>query len=97
VPVNGMREHIVEGVHILISVYKHYTVTDMKVTELTWRQLHGKCSPPYFVTNSSMWFKRKPRGERSTSSRCLPSWLSLSWRNMQIQMHWLWKWLESYN
>jgi len=36
VPVSGMREHIVEGVHILIkSVYKHYTDTDMKVTELT--------------------------------------------------------------
>jgi len=41
---------------------------------------------------------RKPPGERSTTSRCLPSWLPLtSRRNTQIQMYWLWKWLESYN
>jgi len=41
---------------------------------------------------------RKPPDERSTSSRCLRSSLSLTWRrNTQIQMYWLWKWLESYN
>ena len=77
------------------SVYKHYTVSDMKVTEVTERQLHGKRSPPQFVTNCSM---RKPPGESSTSSRCLPSWLSPTWRiNTQIQMYWLSEWLESYN
>ena len=41
---------------------------------------------------------RKPPGERSTSSRCLPSWFPLTWSwNTQIQMYSLWKWLESYN
>jgi len=48
---------------------------------LTWRlqswhkgrRLHCKRSPPQFVTNCSM---RTPPGERSTSSRCLPSWMS---------------------
>ena len=41
---------------------------------------------------------RKPPCERSTSSRCLPSWLPLTWRRYtQIQMYWPWKWLESYN
>ena len=57
---------------------------------LTWRlqswhtQLHGKRSPSQFVTNCSI----------GASLLDFP----LSWRrNTQIQMYWLWKWLESYN
>ena len=72
------------------SVYKHYTVTDIKVTELTWRWLHGKRSPPQFVTNCSM---RMPQAVAASLRDCPLTWR----RNAQIQMYWLWKWLESYN
>jgi len=60
-----------------------------------WRWLHGKRSPPQFVTNCSM---RKPPGERSTSSRCLPSWLSPDLKKKYANSDILtMKMIESYN
>ena len=50
---------------------------------------------PQFMTNCSM---RMPPGERRHKQSLPPFVTVLTWRrNMQIQMYWLWKWLESYN
>ena len=90
-----MRYHLVEGVHIL-KVYTNITLL------LTWRlqSWHkGDCTASahhYSLWQTAQCECQPVRG--GTNSRCLPSWLPLTWRrNTQIQMYWLWKWLESYN
>jgi len=89
-----MREPIV-GVHIL-KVYTNITLL------LTWRlqSWHkGDCTAS--AHHHSLWQTAQcechpVRGAQAVtaSHRDCP----LTWRrNMQIQMYWLWKWLESYN
>jgi len=53
----------------------------MKVTELTSRILHGKCSPTQFVTNFSMW---KSLGER-THKQSLPPFVTFHWLEEEIR------------
>jgi len=92
-----MREHIVEGGHVL-KVYTNITLL------LTWRLQswhEGDCTAS--AHHHSLWQTAQcechpVRG--GTSSRCLPSWLSPGLKkkctNSDVQ-YWLWKWLESYN
>ena len=94
-PVYGIRKHIVEGEHIL-KVYTNITLL------LTWRleSWHkGDCTASAY--HHSLWQTAQcechpVRGAQAAAAalRDCP----LTWRrNTQIQMYWLWKWLESYN
>ena len=89
-----MREHIV-GVHILkciqtLHCYWHEGYrADIKVGDCTASAHHH-----------SLWHtaqcKRHPvRGAQAVAVSLRDC--SLTWRNTQIQMYWLWRWLESYN
>jgi len=90
-----MREHIVEGLHIL-KVYTNITLL------LAWRlqSWHkGNCTASahhYSLWQTAQCESHPVRG--GTSSRCLRSWLPLTWRrNTQIQLYWLWKSIKSCN
>ena len=94
-PVYGMREHIVEGVHIL-EVCTKITLL------LTWRwqSWHkGYCTASahhHILWQTDQCECHPVRGAQAvaTSLRDCP----LTWRrNTQIQMYCLWKWLESYS
>ena len=89
-----MREHIV-GVHIL-KVY-----TNIKLL-FTWRLqswLKGDCTAS--AHHHSLWQTAQcechpVRGAQAIAASLHDS--PLTWRrNAQIQIYWLWKWIESYN
>ena len=86
-----MREHIVEGVHIL-KVYTNYTITDMNIRAdikvIARQALTTTVCDTLLNANFTRWEEHK--------QSVPPSWLPLNWRrNTQIQMYWLWKWLEN--
>jgi len=90
-----MREHIVEGVHTL----KGYTNITLF---LTWRlQSWHKGNYTASAHHHSLWqtaqCERHPvRGAPAVAASLHDC--PLTWRrNTQIQMYWLWKWLESHN
>jgi len=90
-----MREHIVEGVHIL-KVYTNITLL------LTWRlqSWHkGDCTSS--AHHHSLWQTAQCESHPVRGAQAVAASLRdfpLTWRrNTLIQMHWLWKWLESYN
>ena len=89
-----MREHIV-GVHIL-KVYTNITLL------LTWRSQSwhkGDCMTS--AHHHSLWQTAQCESHPVRGAQAVAATLRdfpLTWRrNMQIQMHWLWKWSESYN
>ena len=94
VPVYGMREHIV-GVHIL-KVYTNITLL------LTWRlQSWHKRDCTASAHHHSLWQTAQCESHPVRGAQAVGASLRdfpLTWRrNTQIQMYWLWKWLESYN
>jgi len=73
------------------SVYKHYTASDMKVTErlIAWHALTNTVFDRLLNAKATRWEET----QAVATSLCD---FSLTWRrNMQLQMNWLWKWLES--
>ena len=89
-----MREHLVERVHIL-KVYTNITLL------LTWRlqSWHkGDCTAS--AHHHSLWQTAQCECQPVRGAQAVLAYLRdcpLTWRNTQIQMYWLWKWLESYN
>jgi len=95
VPDYGMREHIVEGVHYWKCIYA----------------LHCNCHEGYradvnviarqALTNAVCDKLLNAKAIRREEAQAVAASLldiPLTWRrNTQIQMYWLWKWLESYN
>ena len=95
VPVYGMREHLVEGVHIL-KVYTNITLL------LTWRlqSWHkGDCTAS--AHHHSLWQTAQCECQPVRGAQAVFAYLRacpLAWRrNTQIQMYWLWEWLKSCN
>ena len=93
-----MREHIVEGVHI-IKVYTNITLL-LRWRLQSWHK--GNCTASAHhhsllqTAQCDLSESHAVRGAQAVTAslRDFP----LSWRrNTQIQMYWLWKWLESYN
>ena len=89
-----MQEHIV-GVHIL-KVYTNITLL------LTWRlqSWHkGDCTASAHLR--SLWQTAQCECHRWEEAQAvvasLRDWPLVWRRNTQIQMYWLWNWLESYN
>ena len=90
-----MQEHIVEGVHIL-KVYTNITLL------LTWRLqswLKGDCTAS--AHHHRLWQTAQCECHPVRGAQAVAASLHdfpLTWRrNTQIQMYWLWKWLESHN
>jgi len=93
-PVYGMIEHIV-GVHIL-KVYTSITLF------LTWRlQSWHKGNYMASAHHHSLWRTAQRESHPVRGAQAVGASLHhfpLNWRrNTQIQMYWLWEWLESYN
>ena len=89
-----MREHIVE-VHIL-KVYTNITLL------LTWRlQIWHKGNCTASAHHQSLWqtpqCESHPVRGAPAVGASLRDFPLTRRRNTQIQMYWLWKWLESYN
>jgi len=89
-----MREHLV-GVHIW-KVYTNITLL------LTWRlqSWHkGDCTAS--AHHHSLWQTAQCECQPVRGAQAVVAYLRdcpLTWRrNTQIQLYWLWKWLESYN
>ena len=93
VPVCEMREHIV-GVHILkciqsLHCYWHEGYrADIKV--IIRQALTTSLS------QTAQWERHLVRGGTQAVAVSLRD-CPLTWRNTQIHMDWLWRWLESYN
>jgi len=87
-----MREHIVEGVHIL-KVYTNITLLQ------TWRlqSWHkGNCTAS--AHHHSLWQTAQCECHPVRGAQAVAASLRLTWRrNTQIQIYWLWTWLGSYN
>jgi len=90
-----MRGHVVEGLHIL-KVHKKITL--LLISRLQrWRM--GDCTAS--AHHHSLWQTAQCESHPVRGAQAVAASLRdypLTWRrNTQIQMHWLWKWLESYN
>jgi len=96
-----MREHIVEGLRIL-KVYTNITLF------LTWSDtVSDKLQSPHkgsytaSAHHHSLWQAAQYESHPVRAAQAVAASLHdfpLNWRrNAQIQMYWLWKWLESYN
>ena len=90
-----MPEHLVEGVHILKV---HTNIAPL----LTWRlqSWHkGDCTAS--AHHHSLWQIAQSECQPVRRAQAVVAYLRdcpLTWRrNTQIQMYWLWKWLESHN
>ena len=90
-----MREHIVEGVHIL----KVYTNITLLLT--LWLQSWHKRDCMASAHHHSLWQTAQCECHPVRGAQAVAASLHdfpLTWRrNTQIQMYWLWKWLESHN
>ena len=77
------------------SVYKHYAVADMKLQ--SWHK--GDCTAS--AHHHSLWQTAQCECQPVRGSQAVVAYLRdcpLTWRrNTQIQLYWLWNWLESYN
>jgi len=88
-----MREHIAEGAHIL-KVYANITLL------LTWRlQSWHKRDCTASAHHHSLWQTAQcechpVRGAQAVAASLRDCPLTRR-RNTQIQMYWLWKWIES--
>jgi len=91
-----MREHIVEGIHILKCIQTLHCCwhegyrADIRVGDCTASAHH------HSLWQTAQYERHPVRGAQAVAAslRDCP----LTWRrNTQIQMYWLWRWIESYN